>query len=137
MKNKNGWGMTEMLMLLSILAFFFLVAIILIVKFYSAVDIDLSNTNEISEKSYYELEKELEYAANRYLDNKYENISDLNSITITIEKLKNMGYLENIDFKGCKGYVISSIINGDFISDSYISCDGYKTIGFESGIVNE
>lgn len=137
MKNKNGWGITEMIMLLCILGFFFLIAIILIIKFYSAVDIDLSNTNSADDKTYYQLEKSLEQAGNKYLDNKYENISDLNSITISIEKLESMGYLNNQDFEDCNGYVISSIVNSKYISDAYISCGNYKTIGYESGIVNE
>lgn len=138
MKSKNGWGFMEMIMLLGILAFFFLLAIIMIVKFYSEVDIDLSNDSSITkEKTYYELEKTLEQAANRYLDDKYENISDLNTITISKTKLENMRYIDNIDFRGCKGYVLSNIINGEFNSDAYLSCDGYKTIGFERGLDNE
>ena len=70
-------------------------------------------------------------------DDKYENISDLNTITISKTKLENMGYIENINFRDCKGYVLSSIINGKFNSDAYLSCDGYKTIGFERGLDNE
>ena len=138
MKHKNGWGFSEMIMLLGILAFFFLLAIVMIVKFYSEVDIDLANDNSIStEKTYYELEKTLEKAAGRYLDDKYENISDLNTITITKTKLDNMGYIENVDFRSCKGYVLASIVNSEFITDAYLLCDGYKTIGYERGIDNE
>ena len=50
MKSKNGWGFMEMIMLLGILAFFFLLAIIMIVKFYSEVDIDLSNDSSITKE---------------------------------------------------------------------------------------
>lgn len=137
MNNKNGWGLAEMIMLLCILGFFFLIAIILIIKFYSAVDIHLSNTDTIDEKIYYELEESLKQAGNKYLDDKYENISDLNSITISMSKLESLGYLSVQDFGRCNGYVISSIVNDQYISDSFISCDGYESIGYERGLANE
>lgn len=137
MKNKNGWGLTEMLILICILMFFFLIALVLIYKFYEAFDNDVTNTNGVNELSYIETEEALEYAANRYLDNKYENISDLNAITISMNKLANMGYLVDFAHADCEGYVISKIVNNNYISDAYISCDGYTTTGFESGMLNE
>lgn len=126
-----------MLVLIGILMFFFLISLVLIYKFYSNFDNTLINTNSVNEKSYYETEEALEHAANRYLDNKYENMSDLNSITISMKKLKNMGYLSDFIHADCDGYVISSIINSEYISNAYISCEGYKTTGYESGMLDE
>lgn len=137
MKNKNGWGLSEMLILIGVLMFFFLISLVLIYRFYSSIGEDVSSTNSVDEKSYYETEEALEYAANRYLDNKYENMSNLNSITIPIEKLENMGYLADFIHSDCDGYVISSIVNGEYISDAYVSCDDYRTTGYESGMLDE
>lgn len=137
MKNKNGWGLTEMLILIGVLMFFFLIALILIYKFYDSFGNSVANKNSVNNLSYVETEKAMEYAANRYLDNKYENISDLNAITISMNKLVNMGYLVEFVHANCDGYVISKIINNNYISDAYISCDGYTTAGYESGMLNE
>lgn len=137
MKSKNGWGLTEMLVLIGILMFFFLISLVLIYRFYASFNSEITNTNSVDEKSYYEAEEALEHAANRYLDNKYENMSDLNAITIPMEKLESMGYLIDFVHADCAGYVISSIINGEYISNAYISCDDYKTTGYESGMLDE
>ena len=137
MKNKNGWGLTEMLILVGILMFFFLISLVLIYRFYEAFNKEVTDTNSIDEKAYYETEVALEHAANRYLDNKYENMNDLNSITIPMRKLENMGYLVDFVYADCDGYVISSIVNGKYISDAYISCDDYKATGYESGMLDE
>lgn len=137
MSNKNGWGLTEMLVLIGILMFFFLISLVLIYKFYNSLDIAPADTVSVDERTYIETEKSLEYAANRYLDNKYENINELNAITISVNKLKNMGYINEDIYADCDGYVISKIVNKEYISDAYISCDGYKTTGYESGMLNE
>lgn len=137
MKNKSGWGLTEMLVLIGVLMFFFLISLVLIYRFYASLNSEITNTNSVDEKSYYETEEALEHAANRYLDNKYENMNDLNAITIPMEKLESMGYIIDFVHADCTGYVVSSIINGEYISDAYISCDNYKTTGYESGMLDE
>ena len=126
-----------MLILIGVLMFFFLISLVLIYRFYASLDSEITNTNSVDEKSYYETEEALEHAANRYLDNKYENMSNLNSITIPMKKLGNMGYLVDSVHADCNGYVISSIVNGEYFSNAYISCDNYKTIGYESGMLDE
>lgn len=135
--NKNGWGLTEMLVLTGILVFFFFIAILLIYKFYSTLERDVIDTDSVNITGYEETESAIEHAANMYLDNKYANMNNINSITITMSKLSDMGYLTEFIYEDCDGYAISKIINGQNISDAYISCNNYKTPGFESWRVNE
>lgn len=126
-----------MIALLCILGFFFLIAIVLIIQFYSAIDVDLDNNSAVDKNAYVELENKLEKAANRYLDNKYENISDLNSITIPASKLKDFGYISDYEMMDCNGYVISNIVNGNYVSNSYVLCKNYKSNGYKDGVINE
>lgn len=135
--NKSGWGLTEMLVLSSILLFFFIIAIVLIHQFYNNLKKDTTNSNVVDSYVYKNTESALEDAANEYLSNKYYNMNNLNSITISMKKLADMGYFVEAVYEDCNGYVISSIINGKNISDAYISCKNYKTSGFESWRINE
>ena len=135
--NKSGWGLTEMLVLTGILIFFFFIAILLIYQFYSTLERDVLDTDNVNITTYKETENALEEAANKYLDNKYVNMNNVNKITISMDRLSDMGYLIDFVYEDCDGYVISSIVNGEKISDAYISCDNYKTNGFESWRINE
>ena len=135
--NKNGWGLTEMLVLTGIILFFFLVAIFLIYRLYSNLDRTINNNEFVNYKTYSETEVALENAANSYIDNKYEGMTDTATIVISLKKLVNMGYLVENIHEDCNGYTLSSIINGESISNAYISCDEYETTGYESWRINE
>lgn len=138
MKNKNGWGILEMIALVGILLFFFLLSIVLIINFYRSVikkdiNVDTKNNYHYSEssiKNYNELEHEIEEAANKYLDSKYSDNSNVGTTVVNIDKLLNAGYYSNRGFEDCDGYVISSINAGIINSKAYIKCDNYITKGY-------
>lgn len=135
--NKNGWGLVEMLILTGIIVFFFLVAIFLIYRLYSNMDKIVVNKDYVDTTAFKNTEISLEDAANRYLNNKYENLENTNTIVLTKNKLENMGYIVGAIHADCDGYVLSSIINGKNNSDAYITCSDYETTGFESWRLNE
>ena len=137
--NNRGWGLIEMVALVGILFFFFLLSILLIRTFYANID---KNKNEVyienntSDKyvyNYTQIENNLKNAADNYMKDKYISLDDVGFVTISMNKLIDFGYYSNVSHEDCKGYVISQIIDGEVNSKPYISCNNYVSPGFESG----
>ncbi len=125
--NNKGWGMSEMMFFWALLAFFLLIAIFYIYKWYDAFDIDHKHLDQ-----YELLEMKAESAANKYvLQNSFEE--DTNTIRVSLDELINSGYLEDIrdveDNTLCEGYVEVSI-DDSISSKGYISCSNYETKGY-------
>ena len=118
MKNKNGFTLVELLVVISIILILGLI---------------VTENNKL--KIYKEQEKRLEEAGLKYIQNKYisENESE---IKITKQELINSNYIEEIydindKTKICNAYVIINNINTIPVAKGYISCDKYETENYK------
>lgn len=130
--NNKGWGISQMIALLGILFFFFLLSIVLIIRFAKEAypsGLDVSNGyNDVAE--YTSIEGEIEKAANKYINSKYSSISQMNDIIIPVDTLQQLGFYSNVGHEDCDGYVISNIVNGSPVSEAYVKCSDYTTKGY-------
>lgn len=125
MKNKNGFTLVELLVVISIILILGLIVTHKIIK--------TIENNKL--KIYKEQEKRLEEAGLKYIQNKYisENESE---IKITKQELINSNYIEEIydindKTKICNAYVIINNINTIPVAKGYISCDKYETENYK------
>lgn len=125
MKNKNGFTLVELLVVISIILILGLIVTLKIIK--------TIENNKL--KIYKEQEKRLEEAGLKYIQNKYisENESE---IKITKQELINSNYIEEIydindKTKICNAYVIINNINTIPVAKGYISCDKYETENYK------
>ena len=130
--NKRGWGYFQMMWMCGILLFFFLLAIILIVKFYNGLDLKLKSTTSVELKTREQMIDDLEYAAKTYMEYNYKDLRNVNSIRLTANKLYNAGLFAKDLYGDCTGYVIASKTNDIVESKAYIKCGDYKSPGFDS-----
>ena len=121
MKNKNGFTLVELLVVISIIL---ILGLIVTPKIIKTIE-----NNKL--KIYKEQEKRLEEAGLKYIQNKYisENESE---IKITKQELINSNYIEEIydindKTKICNAYVIINNINTIPVAKVYISCYKYET----------
>ena len=125
MKNKNGFTLVELLVVISIIL---ILGLIVTPKIIKTIE-----NNKL--KIYKEQEKRLEEAGLKYIQNKYisENESE---IKITKQELINSNYIEEIydindKTKICNAYVIINNINTIPVAKCYISCDKYETENYK------
>lgn len=125
MKNKNGFTLVELLVVISIIL---ILGLIVTPKIIKTIE-----NNKL--KIYKEQEKRLEEAGLKYIHNKYitENESE---IKITKQELINSNYIEEIydindKTKICNAYVIINNINTIPVAKGYISCDKYETENYK------
>ena len=125
MKNKNGFTLVELLVVISIIL---ILGLIVTPKIIKTIE-----NNKL--KIYKEQEKRLEEAGLKYIQNKYisENESE---IKITKQELINSNYIEEIydindKTKICNAYVIINNINTIPVAKEYISCDKYETENYK------
>ena len=130
--NKRGWGYFQMMWMTGIILFFFLLAIILIVRFYHSLDLKVTSTTSVEMKTKEQMVKDLEYAAEAYMEYNYKDLRDVNDIRLTSHKLYKAGLFAKDLYGGCTGYVIASKINGAIQTQAYIKCGDYKSPGFEN-----
>lgn len=124
MLNKNGWGFTEMLVLMGILALFLFIAIYFIYRAYNDYDTNINN------KYYQKLENKLEEQATIYLDNYYDEVLTNDSIIITKDILQvyNLDVtLNDSNGQACDGYVKANKSKGIRNIKGYIKCPHYET----------
>ena len=124
--NKNGWGLSEMIVLCCILIGFLLLTVVLVNQLYNDVEQMNINTSERYGYSYKEIENNLREAAKKYYKKNKDAVlimSDdlLLDDYITSSKLTPLNKAEP-----CIGYV--KIENNVF--ESYISCEEYETDGY-------
>jgi len=111
--NNNGWGIKAMLLLTSVLVFFFCLSIYFIYILYNSLDLSLGLNDEyINNESYAYYEENMIEAAEEYIGD-IELALD-NNVIISLETLIELDY---IDVKNKK-------------LKSYISCDNYETKGY-------
>lgn len=132
--NKNGWGLR---IELAFLILFLVCLLIATLGLHSmgllgndgGVYQDDGYINDNVNFDYDSLEKEVTSAANEYYKDAYNSDID-DTLIVTVDKLKNEGYLGDVtDSRGrnCKGY--SMIMkSGNIVS--YIRCSFYKTVGY-------
>lgn len=130
LKNNNGWGLKEMLILSAILLFFLLLVSILINNLYKGLEKNEWKNNPPSTNTktytYKEVEENLKDAALKYYKNHKEEslniiLSDflMEQDYLTISKMTSKNDI-------CEGYVL---IEEEKLT-SYISCSNYKTEGY-------
>ena len=128
--NNKGWGVFQMAWMTGIILFFFLLAIILIVNYYHSMNYQLHNRKVVTERTYIQMEEDLQTAGIRYVEYNYKNIRNLNSSKITSDKLFSVGLFAKDLYGGCTGYVIVSKNNNNISSTPYIKCSNYQTPGY-------
>lgn len=127
--NNNGWGIKTMLLLTSVLVFFFCLSIYFIYILYNSLDLSLGLNDEyINNESYAYYEENMIEAAEEYIGD-IELALD-NNVIISLETLIELDYIDeiyDIDTNNkCDGYV--DVKNKKL--KSYISCDNYETKGY-------
>lgn len=126
MKNKNGWGLNEMIIFCAIIVGFLILVVILVNNLYKGLQNDTSVPTKKS-YTYSEVENNLKNAAKKY-HNLYEDIELIEANDLLIENLINDDKLTPLGEKSpCDGYVIVETAN---VLKSYISCEKYETKGY-------
>lgn len=129
--NNRGWGLKEMLILSSILIFFFCLAIYFIYVLYdSLADGFVVNEDYINESVYIEMERNIEEKSINYLSDNYVD----NDTLVDIDLLIKEDYLEKVidpeTDNECTGYI--KINNYDELDlKAYIKCDNYITKNYQ------
>lgn len=125
MKSKNGWGLSEMLILCCILIGFLLLAIVLANQLYNGV----GKMNEEAIKnvgySYEAIEQNLLKASQRYYK-KHKSSTILSSDLIEEGFLSKQELTPKNQITPCIGY--TTVTDTKFTP--YISCEDYETIGY-------
>lgn len=135
--DNKGWGLGALIAGIGVFAIALLVVVIIVNN--NLKELGLVKTKPKEVYDYTVLEKKVEEAAVKYT-NKI-NIDNDTSLTITIKKLQNEKYLQDIyDLKNqnrkCSGYVIISKKNNKINYDPYLNCYNYKTFGYSSKFDN-
>ena len=121
MKNKNGFTLVELLVVISIIL---ILGLIVTPKIIKTIE-----NNKL--KIYKEQEKRLEEAAIKYA-NEGELYTTEDTVRLTKEELIKSGYIDEITdiadkSKVCGGYVIINNINTSPTAKAYITCSKYTT----------
>ena len=149
--NNNGWGYRDMVIYTCIILFALIFVAISISSFYDglvedinsnrnntsinneAIEGDSSNSNVVDSEYYLLKENELKSATIDYL-NKYSYDLDQDIMTVTMETLVSLGFIETIydqtDSNVCTGYSNVYIYEDDYGVVPYISCSNYVTLGY-------
>ena len=125
MKNNKGWGTMEMLLLSCGLLLALLIAIFFINRLFGSLDYAVGN------KSYANMEINLESAARRYVED--NNITVDNTYRINAQTLIAANYISSLvdsNNNPCSGYVLVSN-STTYLYKGYISCNNYQTRNYE------
>ena len=125
-KNKNGWGLREMLFICAIIFFCVILAAVMINRLYQSISPNILDSEKNTSTSYEQVEKNLASAARIYYNRQKEEDISL----IISEDLISEGYLKEskltVKDDVCSGYVIVA----DNTFTPYISCENYETEGY-------
>ena len=123
--NNKGWGTMEMLLLSGGLLLALIISIYFIANLYG------SFSGTVGNKSYMDLEIELEKAAREYIKSNRIEINGELKLDYKVLKAQNfIDNLQDIDGKDCDGYVkIYSDDNSTHYA-GFISCNKYKTTNY-------
>ena len=116
--NNRGWGLTQMIIMSTILFFLLFVVSYYIYVFYNKLD-------ERDGSQYFALESKLKSAAVLYS----KNISSPSG-RVSLYTLKSLGYIDTFndeDGRVCNGYVIYN----DDRFDSYIRCNNFVSSNYD------
>lgn len=135
----NGWGLREMMFFVSILMFFLLIAVILIMRLYNNLEETMGSMNQsnnkeqINTKYYQQKETELFNAAADYADDIAVDTSN-GSVNVYLKDLIDYGYaqsiVDEITKNNCDGYARFYDTQGILDIDVYLKCDNYVTEGY-------
>ena len=84
-------------------------------------------------KVYKDLESKIIKAEKIYVDEKFLYPDKGDTLKTSADELMENGYLDNLEISGkpCKGYAIVEMDNTVYEYKGYVSCDKYKTSGYE------
>ena len=82
---------------------------------------------------YKDLENKLVEAEKKYVDAKFLYPDQGDTLKTSAEELKENEYLDSLSYndKECDGYVEVKLDNTVYSYKAYVSCDGYKTKGYD------
>ena len=129
--NKKGWGAFQMAWMMGIILFFFLLAIILIYKYYHAMGYQIIDKNVVTNKSHKEMIDDLNMAAERYTNHYYANVKNMSEIRLSANKLFQVGLFAKDLYGDCTGYAIAKKNDGIVKTEAYIKCSDYKSPGYD------
>lgn len=146
MRNKKGWGIAMMIVYMSILLAFLLVATIMVYNLYRYNSVikdggknsdDVPNINETIEdsKQRYKLyENRIKRNAITFAYTYYLPLNE-SPVKITLEDMIKKDLMNNLvdpkDNSVCTGYAILTLENDKIISTPYLKCNNYVTEGYE------
>lgn len=138
--NNKGWGLGALIAGIGVFALSLLVIAILVHNGAQVLEPTYNGNNDLNIEynnyDYTVLENQVSDAADRYVSKKYsENIDEDTLITVTVKKLQNEGFLDEINdlkdnYKNCSGYVSFYKKNNKYYYEPYINCKNYKTTGY-------
>ena len=121
-----------MIWMSGIILFFFLLAILLIIRFYHSIDQTLKDTSSVAIKNREAMIRDLNEAATKYMNYNYDDFSDVGDIKLTSEKLFKSGLFPKDLYGDCTGYAMASKINDQIFTRSYVKCSDFKSAGYDN-----
>lgn len=157
--NNNGWGMKEMIMFMSILLLFLLLAVFNVSRLYKSIEKTEHEKNipqvvdkkedegivkpedkgeekvESTDEAYYaKLEKKFQDATYEYIKDYHYDLSShiLNVSYDTLKGLEYLDMLDQFDKPTCDGYsnVFYDEETGEYSVKSFIRCGNYTSVGY-------
>lgn len=138
MLNKNGWGLTTLIIFISIFTICLIFSAFLITRSVKKLNdantrdnVNVVDTEDVN-NFYTGLETSVIDAAKEY-SRENPSILDKEEFVLKVSSLIESGYLNSLDDESgnmCSGYVIIENIS-DTTYTSYIKCDEYETNGYE------
>lgn len=153
--NNYGFGMKEMVILMTILLVFLLLAAYNVNRLYASIETTEKERNDtvnvikkepekepekpviqekVNEEYYHQLETKFNDAISKYIkDYSYDMSKQI--LTISSDTLINLGYIDLVDQFGnktCDGYgnVFYDKEQEDYVIKSYIRCSNYTSKGY-------
>lgn len=138
--NNHGWGLREMIIFVSILLLFLIIASIFVLRLYNSLNESINgdtNTNEVvdnvDKNYYYHKESELLQSAQAYYDDVPFDL-DNGSVNVYLNELISGGYSKQIVDENtgnyCNGYAKYFKNQNTVDIDVFIKCDSYETEGY-------
>lgn len=138
MLNKNGWGITTLIIFLAVFVVCLLFSAFLITRSVKKLNeankrdnVNVVDTEDVND-FYTGLETSVIDAAKEYTSEN-PSVLDKEEFVLKVSSLIESGYLNSLDDESgnmCSGYVIIENIN-DTTYTPYIKCDEYETTGYE------
>lgn len=138
--NNKGWGLGTFIVGIGVFAICLLIVVILVHNGAQVLEPNYNPNNELNSEydyNYSKLEDKVIIATKNYVNDKYNNIVDDDTLmTLTIKKLQKDNYLDTLyDLKNtnkkCSGYITFYKKDNQINYQPYINCKNYKTYGYE------